>query len=198
MLKLKNQNGIILAMVLDDRIGGRNYWIQSAFNADTYKVTRENAEGERAPGWYDSLKNRIVEDSAGNYCQIKPPTSWSCGQYFKFVNGEQFTISFEARAATDKMIGANIGVNTDLLNKRFYQIGFLTRNWKKFTLTLNSVGTGEERLHVRSLNGTADDEIHIRKIKLERGLIATDWTPAPEDFQSQLDELKAQIAALGG
>lgn len=43
---------------------------------------------------------------------------------------------------------------------------------------------------------TNNISINITNAKLERGNIATDWTPAPEDTQSQIDALVARITAL--
>lgn len=43
---------------------------------------------------------------------------------------------------------------------------------------------------VLTLNGS----IHIKKCKVELGTKATDWTPAPEDTQSQIDNTNATIA----
>ena len=40
---------------------------------------------------------------------------------------------------------------------------------------------------------TAGKEIKYRNLKLEKGNTATDWTPAPEDIQSDLDDTKEQI-----
>lgn len=36
---------------------------------------------------------------------------------------------------------------------------------------------------------------YIRKIKLEKGNKATDWTPAPEDFNSDIDALETRVAS---
>lgn len=41
-----------------------------------------------------------------------------------------------------------------------------------------------------SSNGRTIDMVAVRNIKLERGNVATDWTPAPEDTQSEINALK--------
>ena len=41
-----------------------------------------------------------------------------------------------------------------------------------------------------SSNGRTIDMVAVRNIKLERGNVATDWTPAPEDIQSEIKDLK--------
>lgn len=42
------------------------------------------------------------------------------------------------------------------------------------------------------------DEIVVKNPKLELYHIMTDWSPAPEDHQSQIDDLKARLMALEG
>lgn len=190
--------GSVQTKVDNMKVGGRNYWIQSAFDADTYKVTNTKPSGSRVPGWYADLKAVIVSDPDGNYCKLKPATIWHCAQYFNFTDGEKWTISFEARAATDNLVGKNVAINTDLLNIHPYPIGALSKDWKKYSLTFDAVGTGEERVHIRCLTGTGtdNDELHIRKIKLEKGTVATDWTPAPEDTDAQFTTINSQITTI--
>lgn len=45
---------------------------------------------------------------------------------------------------------------------------------------------------------TAGNTIHVKDLKLERGSIATDWSPAPEDLvlKSEFDSLKAKVDSL--
>lgn len=190
--------GSVQTKVDNLKVGGRNYWIQSAFDADTYKVTNRKPSGSRVPGWFADLKAVIVSDPDGNYCKLKPAKIWNCAQYFNFTDGEKWTISFEARAATDNLVGKNVAINTDLLNIHPYPVGALSKDWKKYSLTFDAVGTGEERVHIRCLTGTGtdNDELHIRKIKLEKGNMATDWTPAPEDTDAQFTTINSQITTI--
>lgn len=48
-----------------------------------------------------------------------------------------------------------------------------------------------------SSNGRTQDQVKVRHVKLERGTVATDWTPAPEDLQAEIDaERSAREAAV--
>lgn len=48
-----------------------------------------------------------------------------------------------------------------------------------------------------SSNGRTQDQVKVRNVKLERGVVATDWTPAPEDVQAEIDaERSAREAAV--
>lgn len=44
----------------------------------------------------------------------------------------------------------------------------------------------------------ADNSGYVYKIMLEKGMVAHDWQPAPEDMQTQLDALKEAVKKLGG
>ena len=44
-----------------------------------------------------------------------------------------------------------------------------------------------------SSNGRTIDMVAVRNIKLERGNVATDWTPAPDDFQSEINALQQNV-----
>lgn len=79
---------------------------------------------------------------------------------------------------------------------------------------LNDIGTDKQRLKLNYKltqatrksdkwlldfynNNKADDKFTIENIKIEKGTVATDWTPAPEDMQNDIDRtvepLKARV-----
>ncbi|WP_077543104.1 TipJ family phage tail tip protein, partial [Rodentibacter genomosp. 1] len=53
----------------------------------------------------------------------------------------------------------------------------------------------DTHLNVYFYPRTATSTNEIRQIKLERGTIATDWTPAPEDIEGNIDNISANISA---
>lgn len=71
-----------------------------------------------------------------------------------------------------------------------------TTEWAKFTVKFsvpNEPITGAFLDLI--INVPMDNAVSFKSLKLEKGSIPTDWTPAPEDTQSQLDE-KATTANL--
>lgn len=44
--------------------------------------------------------------------------------------------------------------------------------------------------------GSANSEYTINKIKFERGTVATDWTPAPEDTESSVTSARAEVQSI--
>lgn len=47
-----------------------------------------------------------------------------------------------------------------------------------------------------SNNGRTIDMVAVRNIKLERGTVATDWTPAPEDVDDSISKVNTSLASL--
>lgn len=43
-----------------------------------------------------------------------------------------------------------------------------------------------------SSNGRTQDQVKVRNVKLERGTVATDWTPAHEDVQAEIDAERSE------
>lgn len=52
-----------------------------------------------------------------------------------------------------------------------------------------------KRIEIYALPNNGDNGGGITEIKLERGLVATDWTPAPEDIQTELDGKQDKISS---
>src|SRR5690606_3048587 len=59
-----------------------------------------------------------------------------------------------------------------------------------FTITENDIANGYEYFAWRLRNERLATTIRFKEVKLEKGHKATDWTPAPEDMQDKLDNLK--------
>ena len=74
--------------------------------------------------------------------------------------------------------------------------------WTRYSVTFDAntaaayVENGKTNIFFGA-NGTGS-EIHICGMKLERGNKVTDWTPAPEDAQRQIDAANAAAAVMAG
>ena len=67
----------------------------------------------------------------------------------------------------------------------------LTTSWKRYSRSFktgSSVSTGSMTY---AYGGTGAGSIQLRNPKLEKGTKATDWTPAPEDVQGEIDAKKS-------
>lgn len=69
---------------------------------------------------------------------------------------------------------------------------------KEYTIQLEKLDPSEYPIYgwltdYGSNNGRTIDMVAVRNIKLERGNVATDWTPAPEDIQSDINDLRPNV-----
>lgn len=91
--------------------------------------------------------------------------------------------------------------------------GFITHtlksNWERYWITWKTLPTANGLKNVLPCRqvSTAKSEVWLYGVKLEKGNITTDWTPAPEDYDSKLataqseikqttDSIKASVSAL--
>lgn len=91
--------------------------------------------------------------------------------------------------------------------------GFITHtlksNWERYWITWKTLPTATGLKNVLPCRqvSTAKSEVWLYGVKLEKGKIPTDWTPAPEDYDSKLiaaqseikqttDSIKASVSAL--
>lgn len=111
----------------------------------------------------------------------------------EMVVGETYTITVwgETTLKTQNMNIAtnngNIGITPWVPydeNRKVWQKTFIWQGSKTYTVELYAGG--------KIGGGEPDAVTTVTKIKLERGTVATDWTPAPEDVQSEIDAAKEQ------
>lgn len=94
-----------------------------------------------------------------------------------------YTLSFVAKASSNLKLNvyrAGTAQGIGEIN--------LSTEWKKFEMTYTATGTGSVTFKLNSA-GT----LYLANIKLEKGNIATDWTPAPEDLIKSITEANTAI-----
>lgn len=178
-----------------ENIGTRNYANDSDFLKGYWYFTKggnANAVGVLIDGWlrnenFDGIDfaQWQLSDSRGGtgLNQLEPNTS--------------YTLSFEARALKGSRgrIGTLFRValpdgNLDRGSKRFE----LTEDAKKYAISfVTGEMSGSTLRRIMFTNNSIVGGWELRKIKLEKGAYATDWSPAPEDIESNLNELSASI-----
>ena len=98
--------------------------------------------------------------------------------------GEQYTLSFEAKSNVDNF---NIRASHKQVDAKENQIDFgsasIGTEWQTITLTgsLTGVDAAGQGLYLDLRYNSAGTGISIRNLKLERGTLATEWSPAAED-----------------
>lgn len=131
-----------------------------------------------SPEWVN-IGTSIITDDAGYACK-KLISTWSnyiC-QYRNLELGEQYTISFVAKCASPQ----TLEIKDD--GKNNYPLACVlidSTEYKKFYKVFTITNVKNTPL-ITFLTRQAIDHIFIKKVKLEKGNKATDWSPAPEDL----------------
>lgn len=135
----------------------------------------------------------VVEDSSGlsgYHTEMTCTVSGTGGSYgFPLQNdtfdsiGKTMTISFYWKCNTERKLSIGIE-NGGTFNET------VSTEWKKITKTYVSYRNYYAMVwYARETPWNVGDVLYVRDLKIEFGSKATDWTPAPEDTQSQIDNI---------
>ena len=123
---------------------------------------------------------------------------------FDKIGENPCVLSFEARSVGKPgsvNVYSNPGIESSYkwhFTSRYIQ---LTSEWQRFMVPIGlKCKYPSAKQSAIGFYGTYGSGVtpHIRKIKLERGNVATDWTPAPEDIEARLQVLENQMKVGGG
>lgn len=103
----------------------------------------------------------------------------------KVKAGEIYTVSFWAKADNETYLQVESNQPT-----RFNQK--ISTSWVKYSGQV-MFQTDNRALYIYPT--TANVWVHINSLKLEKGTIATDWSPAPEDMTDKIEVLSGKITA---
>lgn len=175
-------------------IGGRNLVRNSDFsNGLEYYNSWNNTQSLEDDEEYGKVL-KLEMNNSSNF------TSNRIGQYYtkKFTDGDIYTVSFTAKG-NGRINSINLGSS----GSGSYTITTGSKNitlessseWKRYSIQLeikNSSNADSSLL----LRFGITDETFIANIQLEKGNIATDWTPAPEDTDQRMTHAESRIAQL--
>ena len=120
----------------------------------------------------------------------------------RFIAGEYYACSVEMKSPSENSVNVylNDDSGTGRINIPFSQwLGVkLTPDWVRYSFVYKADRDfdypGKDRIVLRAYGTTADAaDISVRRVKVEKGNKATDWTAAPEDTDRKIDN--AQTAA---
>ena len=146
--------------------------------------------------WVSANTNFAVEDDT-TYGKCLKFSAGSAGSdsfriyqataYFGHTTGETYTLSFMAKAATSGTeLQSNVAGNSNYNAKNYT----LSTTWQKFTHTYKAAYNGSLTFWAVQANKT----VYITNVKVEKGSKATDWTPAPEDIDTEFEKVSERIA----
>ena len=158
-------------------LGGRNYILNSE------KLTNINGYGTN---WENTVENGTlvftkvrVADNAGIVIELMT---------FLKDNFQNEVVTWSLDIKATKNISFNsVGQETNGIKGRVD----ITTKWQRISHTFTNRYTQWYNFSFYEMIGTCSpgDKIYIRLPKLEKGNIATDWTPAPEDVEQNVNKL---------
>lgn len=184
-------------------IGGRNY-IQNGFPNDDslWKFSQANASGS---GSISEGKITITNDDNG-YKQWQIWSNQGATALDKLEGDKEYTLSFEIKKDSSVVIGlAHVSIryqakgtlDTLRLNVRAED---LTSDWVRYEVKgIIPQEDIDDSTYVRLIAYFSGEGIvSFRKIKLEKGNKATDWSPAPEDTDEAISDVSGRVETLDG
>lgn len=163
--------------VTDLQVGGRNYILDS--NTFTSAGSADSGTSATSKTIHPSIENglwKVVVDNATN-------SNWHYWSHKNniednFSDGDDFTFSFEIKSS-DALYTRPPTVYFKSGLGYYSTIGSVSSEWSRCYYSGKWKDANGLSFHFgwNGLQGT----YYIRKLKFERGNVATDWTPAPED-----------------
>ncbi|WP_134658772.1 phage tail protein [Weissella cibaria] len=148
-----------------------------------------------------TTSTKVSYDSTTNMWHITSPKggSGNAGIYFSQVNnvsnvitqGQQWALSFDIKGTgvySDKHIGVE---GSNPFNS---PTGNVPSDWTRVFSTGTATGKNAIIIYFNSINVALD--VYIKLPKLEVGNKATDWSPAPEDIESDIAKVKLTADGL--
>ena len=140
---------------------------------------------------------------------IDGPTSWSYVQYQGLIRNliepnTKYTLSFDVYPSNDVTFSAilMIGDATAPLTDMVTMNKATANQWNKVSCILTSKETLPDLLgqvvYLQGMPIAKGNYLIIKNIKLEKGVVSSDWSPAPEDVVSQISSLSSQIQQTAG
>lgn len=135
---------------------------------------------------------------------IDGTTSWSYIQYQGLIRkliepNTKYTLSFDIFPSQDVTFNALLmrGDYTAPLTNSAAMNKATANQWNKLSCVLTSVSTLPDDLgqvvYLEGIPTAKDNYFIIKNIKLEKGVVSSDWQPAPEDYYSKLASAQSEI-----
>lgn len=179
-------------------VGGRNLVRYTNQGDKQWGVSPGNGAMTKSAEVFTDLNNA----NGVNFTIAKQSTNWNYVQFrdnslidYLLQNiGETYTISFDFKTSHLGVISISVNDGTGL--NRIIDFGnynvSLANKWIHISLTAKSVtATKSDQIiyfNTFKINQAGAATFKIANLKLEKGNKATDWTPAPEDVQSGIDD----------
>lgn len=194
-------------------VGGRNLL------RDTANFGAKDRPSDSKNGWLDSYASSIETEKYNGLTvrSLKNVTTAKemCNYYFTGFNlSDTYTLSFWAKGTINRFncyfygdsgyvystaIATSSGANpAGVADGRveFLASSISSSEWRRLWVTWKLDDTGNINVAKKVLirtDGATGGDLYVCGVKLEKGNIATDYSPAPEDQQSQIDNINNNL-----
>ena len=137
------------------------------------------------------------------------PVEWSFLQYQGLMRkliepNTKYTFSFDVKPSVDVTfsVALNRGDGSAPLTNTVQMNKATANQWTKVSCVLTSVATLPEEtgqvVYLRGMPTNNGNWLIIKNIKLEKGVVSSDWSPAPEDIYPLLSQKQDKLTAGDG
>lgn len=143
-------------------------------------------------GFDNKLDSRL--EKIGDRLWVKVYNDWLVQQTISAIPNETYTISFKVKPIADNTKNSvYVPVKEIDTNNNEKYISYQSFDFNKEETFSFNVTTTTEKIRITFLvmNSTYPS-FYITDMKVEKGTMATDWTPAPEDLQRQTNQAKIE------
>lgn len=118
-----------------------------------------------------------------------------------YVTPGAYTLSFwcwKYGISTQPVIRPNLFYSNPYVDQYFDEFAFKPRDSapERFEITLNVNYTGKVNVRFVSMTPWTSGEVYITDVKLEKGSMATDWSPSPEDAARGLNTGESGVRVM--
>lgn len=199
--------------VVDLDIGGRNLLYDSTFNEGSVwpqvRGTIVEAEADKP----NSKIYHVLHTNTSTTTATSSPIQNNRRMYLDLKTGESLIVSYDFYTDDLNKVGTTVATLrmsdtatsttiTSLANHSKTQLlnaGVVAGKWQRvsftYTATSDLSGWFIFGLYVRAEIGASAD-YKYREVKVEKGNRATDWTPAPEDVDAQIERVDTRLTGV--
>ena len=178
-------------------IGGRNItpnttqWFTTWNGAYNCTCTATRVEDSSVPSGYAIKYSMTPSVASGTASGVYYTKEYMVGNDLgRMTSGETYTISYYIKADMATTIRTDCMSEGQTVVSRSNDT--VTTSWQRKYMTFNWTNTNKMTLSIYSNSGNTTN-YYISSIKLEKGNVMTDWSPAPEDVSGDIDTLNTAL-----
>ena len=175
--------GLVKEVMEDIEIGGRNLILNGDFSRGAEHWT--NVYWGTTISSEENMLRVDIKQTANQFGVNTSPIS--------LENRQQYVASFDVKS--DDITSLDYCyLRSSLGNIRLSSINGITSEWQRLECKFTAMQTGSYSFSFGSHNLSTEisQNIQFRKVKIEKGNKATDWSPAPEDIKTEISNAETR------